>query len=396
VISSFSLQRNLYSLYIVKVAKWMNLVMPIIVLFYKSNGMTMQDIFTLQAVYSVSLMALEIPTGYFADVAGRKTSILLGALFGFGGYLIYSVSGGFWEFMVAEVILGVGQSLISGADSAMLYDSLMASGSSSKYTRYEGRLVSVGNFAEAFAGIIGGLLAVASLRTPYYYQAGVAFLAIPAAMFLREPPVHGKIRKPSVHDVLKIVRKVLHGDRKLFWNTMFSAVTGVSTLTMAWFAQPYFSKVGLTISWFGVAWALLNLSVGITAMYAWRIESRLGARRTVFLFSSLLVAAYAGMALTGNMAGLGVLLLFYLARGIATPTLRNYINLITASDIRATVLSVRNFIIRLLFAILGPFYGWLTDELGLAAALLSAGLIFGLMTGISLAFFLRYRGFSAG
>ena len=151
----FSLSRNLSCLYLVKVAKWMNLVMPIIVLFYKSNGMSMQDIFTLQAVYSFTLMMLEIPTGYFADLAGRRTSILAGSVFGFGGYLIYSVSSGFWEFVIAETILGVGMSLVSGADSAMLYDSLMSAKKTDKYTRYEGRISSIGNFAEAAAGIIG-------------------------------------------------------------------------------------------------------------------------------------------------------------------------------------------------------------------------------------------------
>jgi hypothetical protein len=141
-----------------------------------------------------------------------------------------------------------------------------------------------------------------------------------------------------------------------------------------------------------VTWAILNLSVGITAFYAWRIEARLGAPKTVMLFTFILVAGYAGMSLTGNFTGLGILLLFYLARGVATPTLRNYINQITTSDIRATVLSVRNFIIRMLFAILGPFFGWMTDAWGLSTAMLLAGLIFALMSGISLWFFLHYRG----
>lgn len=387
----FSLQRNLTALYFVKVAKWMNLVMPVIVLFYKSNGMTMQDIFTLQAVYSVTLMALEIPTGYFADVAGRRISILLGSVLGFAGYLVYCISGGFWEFMVAETILGVGMSLVSGADSAMLYDSLLATRRGERYTRYEGRITSIGNFGEAFAGILGGLLATITLRTPYFFQAGVAFIAIPAALFLREPPVHGPIRKPTVRDVLHIVYKVLHGDRKLFWNTMFSAVTGASTLTMAWFAQPYFIQAGLTVSWFGVAWAILNLSVGITAIYAWKIEARLGAPATVILFTLALLGGYFGLAFFNPAVGLCLLLLFYLARGLATPTLRTYINRITTSDIRATVLSVRNFVIRLLFAVLGPFYGWATDRWGLSTALLAAGSIFALLSGISMFFFLRYK-----
>lgn len=389
--TAFSLQRNIVALYIVKVAKWMNLVMPIVVLFYQSNGMTMQDIFTLQAVYSITIMALEIPAGYFADVSGRRTSILLGSILGFSGYFIYCTSSGFWEFMVAETVLGVGMSLVSGADSALLYDSLLAESKESRYTRYEGRITSFGNFAEAFAGIVGGLLAVSTLRTPYYFQAGVAFLAIPAAMFLREPPVHGPIRKPSLGDVVRVVKHVLHGDRKLFWNTMFSAVKGVSTLTMAWFAQPWFIQSGIQVSWFGVIWAVLNLSVGITAIYAWRIEERLRPQATTLLFTTLLLTGYFGLAFAGLLPGLALLLIFYLARGIATPTLRTYINRITESDVRATVLSVRNFIIRFLFAILGPFYGWITDRWGLSSALLIAGLIFTMMSGVSLGFFLKYK-----
>ena len=109
----FTASRNLTALYFVKIAKWMNLVMPIIVLFYKANGLSMQDVFTLQAVYSVTIMVLEIPTGYFADILGRKRSILIGACMGFGGYLIYSFSYGFWQFAVAETILGISATLLS-------------------------------------------------------------------------------------------------------------------------------------------------------------------------------------------------------------------------------------------------------------------------------------------
>jgi len=388
---SFSLKRNLSALYLIKVAKWMNLVMPIIVLFYKSNGMTMQDIFTLQAIYSVTLMFLEIPTGYFADHAGRRTSMLVGSVFGFAGYLIYSTSTTFWNFAFAETTLGIGMSLISGADSAMLYDSLASAGSSGKYTRLEGRITSIGNFAEAFAGIIGGLLAAISLRTPYFFQAGIAFLAIPAALILREPTVHGNIRKPGFRDISSIVVNVLYHDRKLFWNTIFSAVTGVSTLTMAWFAQPFLIKAGLRVNLFGLVWALLNLTVGITAMFAWRIESKLGPRRTVILFTVFLLLGYFELAMAGTITGFIFLLFFYMARGLATPTLRNYINVIAKSETRATVLSVRNFIIRALFALLAPLYGLITDRYGLSTALLLAGGIFTFLSGISLFFFLRYK-----
>jgi MFS family permease len=373
----------------------MNLVMPSIVLFYYSNGMTMKDIFMLQGVYSVTLMSLEIPTGYFADIVGRKTSMLLGSFFGFGGYLIYASSGGFWQFAIAETILGIGQSLISGADSALLYDTLASKRLLGNYTRLEGRITSIGNFAEALAGLIGGGLALISLRTPFIVQASVAFIAIPAALALREPPIKITARKPGLKDIRSIIKNTLYSDRKLRWNTLFSAVIGASTLTMAWFAQPYFKSVSLPLKWYGVVWAVLNLSVGMAAIKAWKLEKRLGVSRTVILFTVILITGYLTIPFLPFYAGILVLLAFYLARGIATPLLRNYINLITTSEVRATVLSVRNFVIRMLFAILGPLFGWLTDSYSLSLAMIIAGLFFGLMSGVSLFFFLRYKTYNS-
>jgi len=369
----------------------MNLIMPVIVLFYKSNGLTMKDIFLLQSVYSLTLMTLEIPTGYFADRSGRKTSILLGATLGFTGYLAYSLSFGFWQFVLAEVILGVSQSLISGADSAMLYDTLAVAKQKEKYTQLEGRVTSIGNFGEAFAGIIGGLLAVSSLRTPFYVQTCVALIAIPAAIFLVEPPIKSSKIKSGLREIRIIIYSVLHGNVKLKWNTFFSAITGAATLTMAWFAQPYFGQLMIPVSMYGVLWAGLNLSVGIAAVFAWRFENKFGAAITVIVFTAAIFSSYMLLPIMPGYTGLIVLLIFYLARGLATPTLRNYINLITTSDIRATVLSVRNFLIRLIFAITGPLWGWITDKYSLQSAILSAGLIYGTMACISMFFFLKHK-----
>ena len=118
---------------------------------------------------------------------GAEKTILFGAILGTLGILIYSLSSDFYSFVFAEIVLGVGFSFISGADSAMLYDSLKAENRENEYIKYEGRITSGGNFAEALAGVAGGLLATISLRTPYYFQFVVAGIAIPAAYLLKEP-----------------------------------------------------------------------------------------------------------------------------------------------------------------------------------------------------------------
>lgn len=387
-------KRNITALYVVKIAKWLNLVMPIVVLFYKSNGMSMQDIFTLKAIYSFTLMFFEIPTGYFADLVGRKKSILVGSVLGTAGYLIYSVSNGFNQFVIAEVALGISLSLVSGADSAMLFDTLRAGGKTSKYTRLEGKITSSGNFAEAIAGIIGGLLAVISLRTPFFFQAAIASIAIPAAIALREPPLSSTAMQTGIREVLRVIRVSVFHDKKLGWAIMLSAVIGVSTLTMAWFTQPFFILADLKTGWFGIAWAILNAAVGIAAYYAWRFEEKAGPRATVITITIALASAYIFLSLMPVAAGFAVLLMYYGFRGLATPTLRNYINQLTDSGVRATVLSVRNFMIRLLFTILGPLFGWFSDTYSLKTALLSAGLIFGLLSGIATFFFIRHSAYA--
>ena len=375
---------NILKLYLIKIAKWFMLFMPIVVLFYKDNGLEMQQVFILQAIYSVAIVALEIPSGYVADVLGRKVTLLIGSVLGFAGFMCYSFSYGFTGFLIAEIILGFGQSLISGADSALLYDSLLAMDKKSQYIKQEGRMVSVGNFSEAFAGILGGLLAAINLRYPYYAQTIIAFMAIPASFTLIEPERHKKIEALKWNDILKVVKYSLHDHKELKWNIIFSSVIGASTLTMAWFVQPYFELVALPVTLFGVFWTILNLTVGVSALFAHKAEAKLKQLKTMIGITILIPAGYITVSRIDALWGIGILFLFYIVRGIATPVLKDYINQLCDSNIRATVLSVRNFVIRIFFAIIGPFVGWYTDHFSLQAALLVSGSIFFILSVFTL------------
>lgn len=382
-------RHNLYRLYVLKVSHWFMLTMPIVVLFYKDNGLDMSQVFILQAIYSISIVALEIPSGYFADALGRKNSIITGSLLGFIGFFIYSLSYGFVGFMLAEIILGFGQSMISGADSALLYDTLIDNKKEKDYLQLEGGMTSMGNFAEAFAGILGGLLAGISLRYPYYVQTAVAFIAIPAAFSLIEPAVNQAKLKLRWKDIIDIVKYSLIQNHRLRWNIIYSSVVGASTLAMAWFVQPWFIRADLRVGMFGIMWTILNLSAGITAFYAYKIELKLGRAATAAAFTIILAIGFIASGWITGLWGMVFILMFYLARGVATPILKDNIHRITPSNMRATILSVRNFIIRVLFALLAPLYGWSIDKLSLSAALTIAGFVFIIMASISFFFFRR-------
>lgn len=372
--SNFS--KNIPKLNGIKISKWFNLVMPIVVLFYQDNGMGMQEIFMLKAIYSVAIVTMEIPSGWMADVWGRRKTLIFGSILGSAGFLMYSFSYGFWAFVAAEIILGIGHSFVSGADSALLFDSLKADNKDNKYVMHEGRISSAGNFAEAIAGVAGGFLAAISLRTPFYFQFAVATMAIPAAFSLVEPKIHTSEHLRSIKKISQNIYKTLSVNRDLRIAVLLSSLSGTATLTFAWLVQPFFKAIELPVEMFGIFWTALNLTVGVSSVLAYKAEIFLGRKKTLFFIILLLSAGYVFSGMAINYWGITFLFVFYFVRGIATPILKNYINVYTSNEIRATLLSVRNFLIRIIFALVGPLLGWVTDHINLKTAFIFAGLVY--------------------
>ncbi len=372
----FPWRRNIYALYVIKLSKWLMLIMPIIALFYHDNGLDEFDIYLLQALYSVSLAVLEIPSGYMADILGRKKILLLGAILGTFGFLLYSFSSTFAGFVAAEAILGLGGSFISGSDTAILFDTLEAADMQRQYLRFEGRITAAGNLAETTAAILGGLIAAwLSYRAVYVAQTIIAATAIPAALLLREPSLNkGKKEQFNVHHIINICQYALLHNRQLAAAIILSAVTGVATLCMAWTAQIYFVAQGFNEQQITPLWVALNLVVAITSAYATVIDKKLRQLTSLALITFFIPLGYIALGLLPTSYALGSLFCFYILRGYATPVLKNLTNQFCDSAIRATVFSIRSLIIRVGFALLGPAIGSLTSRTSLGFALITAGL----------------------
>lgn len=363
--------------------------MPTIFLFFKENGLDLHDIMVIQAIYSISIALIEIPSGYVADVLGRKNSMVIGTFFGFIGMVIYTFASGFWGFLPAALCLGFGQSFISGSDTALMYDSLVSVNQQDKFIKYEGRSISMGNFAEAVAFIVGGFLAEISLRTPFYYQCIIAFIGFVIAFLLKEPPVTKMDNKKPWANIKYIIRFSLKENTPLKWNIIYSSVIGATTLVMAWFAQPYFAALNMEVKYYGIVGAILNLAVAFTSFYAHRIEEKINTPKLLAFILIALCFCYVYLGNFLNYWGLAILFTFYLIRGVATPVLRDYINRFTPSEMRATVMSIRSFMIRIVFAVFSPLLGYIADIYTIQSAFNIAGVVFFVVGFTSLIFYLK-------
>jgi len=385
-------EMNFKKMYLIRAIRSGMFSIAIIMPFYGQNGLKVSEAMTLQALFAVALMILEVPTGYFADRYGRKKSIIIGSIFSTFGYLAYSMSYGFQAFLVSEIILAVGCSFVSGADSALLYDTRQESPEGGGYIKLEGNSSFVGLLSEGLTSFVGGsLLALISLRVPIYCDAALAFLAVPVACTLIEPPRHTVNRESSLKVMWRVMKYSLHGHTEIKWLIIFSSVVSAATLNMVWLIQVYWANTGVPLKFFGAMWASLLIVAAIVASQAHRIEDYLERRISLVAMIALPVAGYLILSATMAMWSAVFILLFYVTRGMNDPITKSYINGLVSSDDRATILSVRNLIGKLIFSIVVMPIGMIHDTVSLQGALGVSGGIF-LVGGVIALFFLRKHG----
>ena len=297
---------------------------------------------------------------------------------------MFSFFGGFYAFAAASTLVGISGSLMSGSDSALLYDTLLETGDKKTYTKIEGRNYAIGNFSEATAGILGGFLAVSSIYLPIYVQTGILFLSIPIALTLVEPTMHeeNKIER-SFKAILGVVKFAMVENAKLRWLIIYSSAMGVATLAMAWFAQPFFKEVEIPLAYFGILWAGLNFSAGLTSFNSHKFDKDESNTKMLLYLALAMATSFVFLGFNISLFGIIFIVFIYLLRGIVTPILRNAINENTSSNKRATVLSIRSFIIRISFAICAPIFGYLADNYSLNITFYTLAIIVGVFSVLS-------------
>lgn len=406
--SSLLRQRNIRLLYAYTFF-WMFLIlMPVLVPYYLQLGFSMQQIFLLQVAFGTCTLVLEVPSGYLADLWGRKNTLLVGAALYALGYVALFFARDFAGFLGVQLILGAAMSLASGTDLALLYawintQSVPERAASARVLANR-QLAQVGS--ESLAALVGGTLVFWSFHHVLAAQMGVAVLPFVVALWLTEAP-YTKLSSDHQANFRTVYRHIFKTDpflKRLFFNQM---IWSLSTFVAVWTFQKYWQELSIPLRWFGVLWALFNLTVGITGKRVHGWERRWGSHLLLHALALLSVLGFVLMAvalmllqgvragvesggLTGWLAaypgtvswslvalGLGAGLCFQVSRGITGVLMREAFNWRLEDAFRATANSISSMAFRLGFALLGPLMGWLIDSQGLGLSLAIMGAIFG-------------------
>lgn len=298
---------------------------------------------------------MEIPTGVVADVYSRRLSVILGFLLLGAGFLVEGSLPLFEALLIAQVIMGLGYTFLSGATSAWLVDEIGPERAGGAFLR-AAQVAQVTSFLAIFASV-----ALASISLQTAIIAGGLLLILLAGLLAMIMPERGFQRRQADEretwrTLLSTFREgvsLIRASQVLILIMLATVIHGAFSegfdrLSVAHilenFSLPPLGQIN-EIAWFGIISAVsMPLSLGVTEVLRRRLD--LSDGRLVAKTLMLVYVVMIGSVLLFTLGDSFALILLGLwltqaARQVRNPLMEAWINLYVASDVRATVLSIQ-------------------------------------------------------
>ncbi len=381
--------RNTRLILMMQVMQSMIFFLPVLILYYQAEiGLTFRDFMIIEAIFCATIILMEVPSGWLSDLWSRKNTLAAGLAFTSMGFAQLLFADNFTEAAVSEVFTGIGVSLISGTNSAMLYDSLLQDGKTDDYRRLEGLRHGSSLYALAFACLAGGVMYQFDHHLPVLMTVITQLIGMICALLMIEPVREYKeAEKHPIADMFDTMKFALHGHKEIAGIIFFAMVIFTSTKIMLWVQQPYYALLELPEIWYGVFTATGLLIGGMGGHLGHMLDGHI-RNRTMFLF--MLVAVVSACLIAGMVKSLAVVPLLLIGSvmwGFGWPRVQSAINMRVSSERRATILSTASLMISLAFIPIGSTMGVVAGAWGIQNALLALGIFILIGGGLSLGVF---------
>ncbi|MGE5474299.1 MAG: MFS transporter [Ignavibacteriales bacterium] len=372
-----SLKLNLFKIYLFKFFVGFHLFAGVLIPFFTDWGkISFTQIMILQSWYMFWIFVFEIPTGAVADYLGRKQSLIIGCFAILLGITFYSLIPNFYLFLLGEFFWALSSALFSGADSALVYDTLKKYGREEDSKKVMGRIDSIFLVSIAISSPIGSIIgATLDLRMPTLLMLIPFSLALITALTMEEPVFKQEIKKRKYSEIVKVSVKILSRNRVLKILAVDMIFIQIMGYFMFWLQQPMLKQSGINMAYWGFSQVAFVMSQVIVMSNYTFLEKILGSKKNLIFYGSLIGGlAYILGALNHSVPA--TLISIYLIGGflVTRKTLMiSYMNKYIPSSERATVLSTISMINSLALAVINPLFGYFA-QVSLNSTLLVIGI----------------------
>lgn len=370
-----NVNRNITLLNISAFLTGMLFCLPIIVLYYQDEiGLTFQDFLIGESIFALTVVVMEVPTGWIADVWGRRKSVLLGCCFSITGFTLLWIANDVVTAIAGQAMLGVAIALKSGSTSALLYDSLLSEGREAEFQKREGFRHGLGLYGTAFSAALGGFIYHMDHHLPIMLDTIVAVVNTLVFFCIVEPHRHkGVVKHNALIDMLDTIRYALHGHREVAKLIFMIAIVFSTTKLFIWAQQPFVRILEIPESTYGLMLAGMLMLAGSAGHFGHYVVRNVQGKKLLFGFLIGVGTICLVSGILNNGFSLAILMTGSLFYGFGWPRIQDSINTLVGSERRATILSTASLSFQILFVPLGLMLGYWEKHHGIQEALIFHG-----------------------
>jgi DHA3 family tetracycline resistance protein-like MFS transporter len=356
--------------------------------YIRDVGMSPLQLVLVGTAIELTCFLFEVPTGVVADTWSRKGSVLIGGFLIGACYIITGLAPFFIAIIIAEIIRGIGETFVSGAEQAWITDEVGAENVGGLFMRAGqigvwGSVLLASAFGYALPILLGALLLIA--------QAAICIFIMPETNF--KPAPRGEksvgqsmfgtfkggalaIRTTPVLLLLVLMELFIGASSEGF--DRLAEAQYLTTLQLPAMTLPVVGTLD-PIAWFGVfitVSAFVNVTLLEVARRRVSFTDHAKVAKAMFAFNAIIIAATLGFALAGHfLVAFGMELIRGTAYSLMRPIASTWMNQNIDSKVRATVLSMNGQANALGQIAGGPGIGWVGNAFGIRAAIALAGML---------------------
>ncbi len=373
----------------------MGIMIPVLSLALLERGITLEGLALIFGIYSLTVIVLEVPSGFLADLAGRKMIFILSNVFYLGAVTLLLFADSFSLLLPVIILWGAGKAFASGSLDALIIDTYTQTYGDGKMPAVTSRLALLETVGIAAGAILGGFvpgIAKAVFPSLGTYDLNILLrLAIGAAtllmsiIFLRETAVR---TKQAIH----VKRHIIESFRFVKQNRIVLLIAigmfcgGLFIFTVETYWQPSYTALLPAPDW---TLGLLSFGCFLFASIGNILMKRLFLNRQKYLHIGytvsrlLLFAVLIIFSFQWSAAGFGITFcLIYFMFGSANLAESTMLNIEIPSEKRASLLSISSFVFQA-GGLIAPLSAVIaTSQAGIKSVWLIIGIAFFIVSAV--------------
>ncbi len=329
------------------------------VVYLASHGYSPLAIGLFEMLFHIVKFLSEVPTGIFADLVGRRKSLVLYCVCGAISHLLFLVPG--TPILVLSFCLsGLSFAFFGGSNQAILWNIATIAepeGSTALYGRLVSRMYAVGLIGEIIGTVLGGYLGNILQILPFILHAVVQLIAIGPLLLI--PEQRGKVAEditPLTH--FKQGLQAVWASPAIFCLIIILGLVEACWQTIYYYYQLSLHDQGFSLSMIGLVVTISTLGNFLFAALSPLLMKYISER---LLIGLCLLAQMVGLLLMGLpwvYPGLfGYMVLFQASLAVISPAISTAINRRSPEAQRATILSFQTGLFSASMIVLFPLFG---------------------------------------